>query len=154
MEQLKRTFWKLPRLKLENFTINQRGANETIAEWMERNRVTDEEYAWVRAQPLCGEPSLKRLRVAFTRAGFLDVWLDLHEDGETLEFRVRLTAQVGVANSAELLRLWIQILRRSGFRVGFCEVGMTDIDGAIVHGHSLTDNIDVLYDNGPPNIER
>jgi hypothetical protein len=147
-------FERLPRIKLENFRLDERRVDETIAEFVERNRITDAELSWLEGQPLCGEPSLKRLRAAFAGAGFQDISLHLHEHRDTLEFRVRLTAQVGVADSEQLLRLLIRLARSAGFRVGFCELGIRELDGTFIHGSTLTDDMDLLFERGAPMIEQ
>ena len=154
MEEPKSTLLKLPRIDLGNFTVNGRRADETIAEFIERNRITDEQLAWVEAQPLRGKPSLRRLRAAFAGAGFEDISLQLSDDHQDLEFRVRLTPNVNAEDSESLVRLWIKILRSSGFCVGFSEAGITDLAGAVAHGTTLTDNSERLYHNGAPAIEQ
>lgn len=153
MEDPKSVFTNLARLDLSKFTVNQRPQHISIAKWMQMNRVKEEEFRWVGQQQVIGSPSLTRLRAGFSRAGFQEVSLKLHEARDNLDFRVRITPQVGAADSQALLRLWIQLLRQSGFRVGFCEVGITEVDGVVIRGCTMTDEGRRLFDHGPPAIE-
>lgn len=153
MEDPKSTFRQFPRLDPEMFKVNERPADVSIADWIQRNRITDEEREWVAAQPLCGRPSLKRLRATFQDAGFEDIDFELKENREDLNFSMRLTAKAGVADSEQLLQVWIRILRCAGFDAGYSEVGFRGLDGAVLRGSTFTDTIDNVCENGPPIIE-
>jgi hypothetical protein len=152
-ENPKTVFRKLPRKNLANFRLRERGASESFAEFLARNRITDEEIAWVQSQPVVGAPSLRRLRAKLGQAGFAAIKLDLYASGEVLDFKVRLTPQVMAEESDSLVRLWIRIFRESGFNVGFCEVGISNVDGTLFSGLTLTGPIDQVAEHGAPAIE-
>jgi hypothetical protein len=86
-------------------------------------------------------------------AGFAAVWLQLVDDREQIEFRGRLTDKVSAEGSESLLRLWIQVLRGAGFRVGFEELGITQADGTLITGRSFTAPIAEVAAHGAPEIE-
>ena len=70
-----------------------------------------------------------------------------------MELRARITARVEADDRESLLRLLIKLLRAAGFRVGFCEAGIVDVDGAVVTAYSLTGPIGEVAEHGAPAIE-
>jgi hypothetical protein len=141
-ENPRSVFRQLPRKDLTKFKMNERGASESIADFVARIRITPEEIAWVQGQPLYGQPSLRRLRAELLAEGFEDIRFQLSDDRVDITFDVRLTAQVEAQDLESLLRLWIRIFRAAGFCVGFSELGITNVDGPIISGITLTTSLD------------
>jgi hypothetical protein len=152
-ENPKTVFRKLPRKNLANFRLRERGASESFAEFLARNRITDEEIAWVDRQPVQGAPSLRRLRAQLEQARFAGIELDLYAGGEALDFKLRLTPQVAAEDGDSLVRLWIRLFRAAGFEVGFSELGISSVDGTLISGKTLTGPIDQVAERGAPAIE-
>jgi len=118
--------------------LNQRRAGESIRDFVERNKLTKEQTAWTESQQVIGHPSLSRLSAALTDAGFADIELGLSDEGENLSFRVQVTELVPASDSDALLRQWITAFRKAGFRIGFEEIGIADVKGSVITGHTLT----------------
>jgi hypothetical protein len=142
IENPRSVFRQLPRKYLTKFKTNERSASESIADFVARNRITPEEIAWVQRQPLYGQPSLRRLRAELLAEGFQDIRFQLSDDLVDITFDVRLTTQVKAQDSKSLLRLWIRIFRAAGFCVGFSELGITNVEGPIISGITLTASLD------------
>ena len=151
-ENPKSVFHQLPRKDLAKFNVNERSSSESVAEFLLRNRITPEEIAWLERQPVCGEPSLRRLRTELAAAGFQDIGLQLSDDRMDIEFGVGLTPLVKADDSESLLRLWIQVFRAAGFCVGFAELGITTVAGPFISGDALVAPIDVLARLGAPDV--
>ena len=152
-ENPKTVFRKLPRKNLANFRLNERAASESIANFVARSRLTHEEVAWAQNQPVQGRPDLNRLRIGLARAGFEDIELQLCGHGESLSFTVRLTGQVSADDSNSLVRLWITTFRCAGFRIGFEEIGITDVDGPLISGTTWTGPLEEVAEGRATAIE-
>jgi hypothetical protein len=161
-ETPKGIFARLPRpkdpkqfeTKPARFEVNQRREGETIAAFVQRSALTPEESAWGTSQPVVGQPCLTRLRTALTETGFEVLELTPSDDGDDLDFRLRVTERVAAPDSKALLRTWVRALRASGYEVGLDGVGIRDVDGDIVTGRSLTAPHEELYRRWEERITR
>jgi len=129
---------------IAKFEVNQRRGGETVREFIERSKLTPEEIAWVQAQPVVGDPSVDRLRTALADEGFEDIELNLCNDWEDLSFTMRVSQRVAAQHSESLLKLWITSFRSAGFPIGYQEIGITDVQGDLVGGRSLTAPLEEL----------
>ena len=152
-ENPKAVFRKFPRKDLDRFRLHERGASESIAEFVARSRITPAEVAWLDCQPVHDAPSLRRLRANLAEAGFVDIRLGLRPTGEEMAFQVRLTHQVDAEDSQSFLRLLVRALRTAGFQVGFSEVGIVNVDGAVISCYALTAPLCQIMEHGAPAIE-
>jgi hypothetical protein len=152
-ENPKSVFGRLPRKDLSRFGVNERGTGESIEEFVARSRLTPAEVAWVDRQPVHGAPSLRRLRANLAEAGFADIRLGLNPSGEELVLQVRLTHEVDAEDSQSFLRLLVRALRAAGFGVGFSEVGIVNVDGAVIGCYALTGPFIEIMEHGAPAIE-
>lgn len=152
-ENPKSVFGLLPRKDLTRFKVNERGVGESIEDFLARSRLTPEEVAWVGRQPVHGAPSFRRLRANLAEGGFADIRLGLRPSGEEMVLQVRLTHQVDAEDSQSFLRLLVRALRAAGFRVGFSEVGIVNVDGAVIGCYALTGPTIEIMEHGAPAIE-
>jgi hypothetical protein len=111
--------------------------------------ITPEEIAWTNQQPVVGEPSLTRLRVALEAGGLRPAELALHPDGEDLEFRLERGPAVRHLNREQTLRQLIITFRGSGFEVGFTEMALADFDKESVYGTTLVGPLEQICEHGP-----
>jgi hypothetical protein len=130
------------------FEVNQRQDGETVKEFVQRCKLTLDEIVWVESQAVVGDPSLPRLRAALADAGFEVLELNLSNDGEDLEFRVRVTERVAAPDSDALLRLWIAAFRQAGFQLGFEEIAVIGVEDAVVRGRKLAGPIAEIAERG------
>ncbi len=144
---------RLPHIQSGRFGANERAKGETIAEFVARSRLSPEEIAWAQDQPVHGCPDLNRLRGELAKAGFNDIDLQLSADRERFSFKMRLTERVFAEDNGALLRSWITALRSAGFRVGFAEVGVADVEGKFISGETLTGPVAEICEHGAPHIE-
>ncbi len=135
------------------FKTNCKAKLETVQDFVKRCRLTPEDIHWPHTQPVAGKPELDRLRTMLAKAGFTDINLKLSDNKQDLSFEVRLTAQVNAEGNDALLRLWITAFRAAGFPVGFEEIGITDVDGNLISGHTLTGPIAEIAEHGAPRIQ-
>ena len=152
-ENPKAIFRSLPRKNLGRFGPNVRRESESISEFVARSRITPAEVAWVDRQPVHDTPSLRRLRANLADAGFADIRLGLYPSGEEMAFQVRLTHRAAAEDSQSFLRLLLRALRAAGFRVGFSEVGIAYVDGAVIGCYALTGPLIEIMEHGAPAIE-
>ena len=89
-----------------------------------------------------GLPGLREFRTGPAGAGFADIWLQLSRGRADIKFRVRFTAQAKPHDSESLIRHWIQNFRAAGFRIGFPELGITNVDGPVISGAAWTASIE------------
>jgi hypothetical protein len=87
------------------------------------------------------------------KVGFDDIDLQLSADRERLSFKMRLTERGVAEDNDALLRSWIMALRSAGFRVGFEEVGVADVEGDLISGNALTGPLAEICEQGAPHIE-
>lgn len=116
--------------------------------------LTPEEIAWTNRQPVSGKPSLTRLRTALETAGLRPVELALDDDGENVEFRLERGPAVRQLDREQTLRMLITTFRRSGFEVGFVELGVADFDDQSVYGMSLVAPLEQVCEYGPVPVEQ
>jgi EAL domain-containing protein (putative c-di-GMP-specific phosphodiesterase class I) len=135
-----------------NFHPNERADHETIAEFLARSRLSPEQIEWAQSQPVHGRPDLDRLRAELAKVGFDDIDLQLSADRERLSFKMRLTERGVAEDNDALLRSWIMALRSAGFRVGFEEVGVADVEGDLISGNALTGPLAEICEQGAPHI--
>jgi hypothetical protein len=152
-ENPRAVFRKFPRRDLERFKVNERAASASVADFLARSRITPAEVAWLDRQPVYGTPSLPRLRAKLVERGFVGIRLEVIADGLDLDVQVRLTAQVDVDDTESLLRLLITQFRSAGFRVGFSEMSIVNVDGPVISCHTATGPMEELVAQGPPAIE-
>jgi hypothetical protein len=134
------------------FGPNCKAQSESIAEFVARSRLTPEEIAWTQSQPVHGRPDLDRLRAELAKAGFEDIEIEPSADRERLSFRMRLTERVVAEDNDALLRSWITALRSAGFRVGFEEVGVADVEGNFISADALTAPLEEICEQGAPHV--
>jgi hypothetical protein len=146
-------FRSLPRKNLGRFGPNVRRESESISEFVARSGITPAEVAWVDRQPVHGAPSLRRLRANLAEAGFADIRLRLHPSGEEMVLQVRRTHRVDAEDSQSFLRLLVRTLRAAGFQVGFSELGIVNVDGAVISCYAPTAPLCQIMEHGAPAIE-
>jgi hypothetical protein len=117
------------------------------------SRITAEDIAWTKSQPVVGDPSLTRLRMVLRRAGLNPVEMALEDGGDTLKFRLVCSSGLQELDRKQMLRLLISVLRRGGLDVGYSEVEVADVDGLVVTGETFTAPFSVLWSIGPPQLE-
>ncbi len=102
------------------------------------SRITAEDIAWTKSQPVVGDPSLTRLRMVLRRAGLNPVEMALADGGDTLKFRLVRSSGLQELDRKQMLRLLISVLRRGGLDVGYSEVEVADMDDLVVTGETFT----------------
>lgn len=138
VENPQAVFANFPRIDLARFVSNQPGEPETFEQFFERTKIIPEDLAWLALQPICGDRSVERAQSHLADAGFADIHFRLPVEGHYLEFNCRLTPQVQAVDRESLVRLLIQVFRSAGYPIGFSEVGITGLEGAVVSGMAMT----------------
>lgn len=114
--------------------------------------VTRAEFAWQSRQPVHPPASLPRLRAALKSAGFNEVRVRLHDDQESMDFRLRAGRRLNGVKGDQLHRLLIRVCRSAGFAIGYEELAV-EASGASMKGFTLTGPIGEVAEHGAPVIE-
>jgi len=115
-------------------------------------KVTHAEFAWQAQQPVHPPASLPRLRAALKSAGFNKVQVRLHDDRESMDFRLRPGHGLNGLEGDQLRRLLIRTCRSAGFAIGYEELAV-EATGASMKGFTLTGPIGEVAEHGAPVIE-